>query len=42
MRRELGQLSLADRLLETARGRNRQLERITALVDGAGVRAAAG
>jgi IS5 family transposase len=34
MRRELGQLSLADGLVEGA-GRNRQLERIAALVDGA-------
>jgi transposase, IS5 family len=33
MRRELGQLSLADGLVESA-GRNRQLERIAALVDG--------
>jgi hypothetical protein len=32
MRRELGQLSLADGLVEGA-GRNRQLERIAALVD---------
>jgi hypothetical protein len=33
MRRELGQLSLADGLLEGGAGRNRQLERIAALVD---------
>ena len=33
MRRELGQLSLADGLVEGGAGRNRQLERIAALVD---------
>jgi hypothetical protein len=33
MRRELGQLSLADGLVEGGVGRNRQLERIAALVD---------
>jgi IS5 family transposase len=33
MRRELGQLSLADGLVEASAGRNRQLERIAALVD---------
>jgi transposase, IS5 family len=33
MRRELGQLSLADGLVDGGAGRNRQLERITALVD---------
>jgi IS5 family transposase len=33
MRRELGQLSLADGLVEGSAGRNRQLERIAALVD---------
>ena len=33
MRRELGQLSLADGLVEAGAGRNRQLERIAALVD---------
>ena len=32
MRRELGQLSLADGLVEGGAGRNRQLERIAALV----------
>ena len=36
MRRELGQLSLADGLVEVGAGRNRQLERIAALVDWAG------
>jgi len=36
MRRELGQLSLADGLVEGAAGRNRQLERIASLVDWAG------
>ncbi len=36
MRRELGQLSLADGLVEGGAGRNRQLERIAALVDWAG------
>jgi hypothetical protein len=35
MRREQGQLSLADRLVARGAGRNRQLERIAALVDGA-------
>jgi transposase, IS5 family len=33
MRRELGQLSLADGLVEGGAGRNRQLEKIAALVD---------
>jgi len=33
MRRELGQLSLADGLIEGGAGRNRQLEKIAALVD---------
>src|SRR5918996_509027 len=33
MRRELGQLSLADGLVDSGAGRNRQLEKITALVD---------
>jgi hypothetical protein len=33
MRRELGQLGLADGLVDGGAGRNRQLERITALVD---------
>jgi IS5 family transposase len=33
MRRELGQLSLADGLVEGAAGRNRQLDKIAALVD---------
>jgi transposase, IS5 family len=33
MRRELGQLSLADGMVEGGAGRNRQLERIAALVD---------
>jgi IS5 family transposase len=33
MRRELGQLSLADGLVDGGTGRNRQLERIAALVD---------
>jgi transposase, IS5 family len=33
MRRELGQLSLADGLVEGGAGRNRQLERIAALVE---------
>jgi transposase, IS5 family len=33
MRRELGQLSLADGLVEGGAGRNKQLERIAALVD---------
>ena len=33
MRRELGQLSLADGLVAGGAGRNRQLERIAALVD---------
>ena len=33
MRRELGQLSLADGLVDSGAGRNRQLERIAALVD---------
>jgi transposase, IS5 family len=33
MRRELGQLSLAAGLIEGGAGRNRQLERIAALVD---------
>jgi len=33
MRREPGQLSLADGLVEGGAGRNRQLERIAALVD---------
>ena len=33
MRRELGQLSLADGLVDGGAGRNRQLERIAALVD---------
>jgi hypothetical protein len=33
MRRELGQLSLADGLVEGSAGRNRQLETIAALVD---------
>ena len=33
MRRELGQLSLADGLVERSAGRNRQLEKIAALVD---------
>ena len=36
MRRELGQLSLADGLVEGGAGRNRQLERIAALVEWAG------
>jgi IS5 family transposase len=36
MRRELGQLSLVDGLVEGGAGRNRQLERIAALVDWAG------
>jgi transposase len=36
MRRELGQLSLADGLVEGGAGRNRQLERIAALVDWGG------
>ena len=36
MRRELGQLSLADGLVAGGAGRNRQLERIAALVDWAG------
>lgn len=36
MRRELGQLSLADVLVEGAAGRNGQLDRITALVDWSG------
>jgi transposase, IS5 family len=36
MRRELGQLSLADGLVEGGAGRNRQLEKIAALVDWAG------
>jgi IS5 family transposase len=36
MRRELGQLSLADGLVEGGAGRNRQLERIAALVDWTG------
>jgi IS5 family transposase len=36
MRRELGQLSLADGVVEGGAGRNRQLERIAALVDWAG------
>jgi IS5 family transposase len=36
MRRELGQLSLADGLVEGGAGRNRQLEQIAALVDWAG------
>jgi transposase, IS5 family len=36
MRRELGQLSLADGLVEGGAGRNRQLERIAALVDWSG------
>ena len=36
MRRELGQLSLADGLVEGGAGRNRQLERIASLVDWAG------
>jgi IS5 family transposase len=36
MRRELGQLSLADGLVEGAAGRNRQLDRIASLVDWAG------
>jgi len=36
MRRELGQLSLADGLIEGGAGRNRQLERIAALVDWGG------
>jgi hypothetical protein len=35
MRRELGQLSLADGLVEGGVGRNRRPERIAALVDGA-------
>jgi hypothetical protein len=35
MRRELEQLSLADGLVARGAGRNRQLERIAALVDGA-------
>ena len=33
MRRELGQLSLADGLVEGGAGRNRELEQIAALVD---------
>jgi len=33
MRRELGQLSLADGLVEGGAGRNRQLEQIAALMD---------
>jgi transposase, IS5 family len=33
MRRELGQLSLADGVIEAGAGRNRQLEKIAALVD---------
>jgi IS5 family transposase len=33
MRRQLGQLGLADGLVEGGAGRNRQLERIAALVD---------
>src|SRR5918996_3439959 len=33
MRRELGQLSLADGRVDSGAGRNRQLEKITALVD---------
>jgi IS5 family transposase len=33
MRRELGQLSLADGLVDSGAGRNRQLDRIAALVD---------
>src|SRR4029450_12623952 len=37
MRRELGQLSLADGLVDGGAGRNRQLERIAALVDWAGL-----
>lgn len=36
MRRELGQLCLADGLVEGGAGRNRQLEKIAALVDWAG------
>ena len=36
MRRELGQLGLADGLVEGGAGRNRQLERIAAVVDGTG------
>jgi transposase, IS5 family len=36
MRRELGQLSLADGVIEAGAGRNRQLEKIAALVDWAG------
>ena len=36
MRRELGQLSLADGLVEGGAGRNRQLERIASLVDWTG------
>jgi IS5 family transposase len=36
MRRELGQLSLADGLVEGAAGRNRQLDKIASLVDWAG------
>ena len=36
MRRELGQLSLADGLVEGGAGRNRQLEKIAGLVDWAG------
>src|SRR5918994_6955087 len=37
MRRELGRLSLADGLVDGGAGRNRQLERIAALVDWAAV-----
>jgi hypothetical protein len=33
MRRELGQFSLADGLVDSGAGRNRQLEKIAALVD---------
>ena len=33
MRRELGQLGLADGLVDGGAGRNRQLEKIAALVD---------
>src|ERR671919_2160094 len=36
MRRELGQLSLADGLVEGGAGRNRQLDKIASLVDWAG------
>ncbi len=36
MRRELGQLSLADGLVEGGAGRNRQLERLASLVDWTG------